>query len=107
MVSVNVLAQVSEQSRASLSAWAGRDRVAAGAALAAFAVLCVMALSFSPRLVEPDDYAYRASIVAMTEGHFLTLSTAQVHALAAQLPGPGGGRLAGDRGGASLDSSRP
>jgi hypothetical protein len=71
-------------------AWAGRDRVAAGAALAAFAVLCIMTLSFAPRLVEPADYAYRASIVAMTQGHFLTLSTAQVDALAAQLPGPGG-----------------
>jgi hypothetical protein len=89
------VAQVGNQSRASLSAWAGRDRVAAGAALAAFAVLCVMALSFAPRLVEPDDYAYRASIVAMTQGHFLSLSTAQADALAAQLPGPGGGHLGG------------
>jgi hypothetical protein len=99
MVCVDIAAQVSGQSRASLSAWAGRDRVAAGAALAAFAVLCVTALSFAPRLVEPDDYAYRASIVAMTEGHFLTLSTAQVDALAAQLPGPGGGPLVGGPGG--------
>jgi hypothetical protein len=90
MLCVDVLAQA-DRPRASLSAWAGRDRVAAGAALAAFAVLCVLALSFAPRLVEPDDYAYRASIVAMTQGHFLTLSTAQVNALAAQLPGPGGG----------------
>jgi hypothetical protein len=90
MASVDVPAQLSDQSRASLSAWAGRDRAAAAAALAAFAVLCVMALSFTPRLVEPDDYAYRASIVAMTQGHFLTLSTAQVEALAAQAPsGPG------------------
>ena len=92
---MNALAQLSDQSRTSLSAWAGRDRVAAGAALAAFAVLCVMALSFTPRLVEPDDYAYRASIVAMTHGDFLTLSTAQVQALAAQLSGPGGSRLPG------------
>jgi hypothetical protein len=92
---MGVLAQVSDQPRASLSGWAGGDRVAAGAALAAFAVLCVMALSFAPRLVEPDDYAYRASIVAMTQGDFLTLSTAQVEALARQLPGPGGGRVAG------------
>ena len=38
--------------------------------------------------MEPDDYAYRASIVAITEGHFLTLSTAQVDPLAARLPGP-------------------
>jgi hypothetical protein len=88
MVCVGVLAPVDGQSRAWFSARAPRDRVAAGAALACFAVLCAMALSFSPRLVEPDDYAYRASIVAMTEGHFLTLSSAQADALAAQLPGP-------------------
>jgi hypothetical protein len=67
---MDVAAQVRGQSRASLSAWAGRDRVAAGAALAAFAVLCVVTLSCAPRLLEPDDYAYRASIVAMTQGHF-------------------------------------
>ncbi len=53
--------------------------------VAAFAVLCIAVLSVRPQLVEPDDYAYRASIVAMTQGHFLTLSTAQVHALATQL----------------------
>jgi hypothetical protein len=92
MVCVEVLAPVGGRSRAWFSAPAGRDRVAAGAALACFAVLCAMAVSFAPRLVEPDDYAYRASIVAMTQGHFLTLSTAQADALAAQLPGPGGGR---------------
>jgi hypothetical protein len=38
--------------------------------------------------MEPDDYAYRASVVAMTEGHFLSLSTAQVQALAGQLAAP-------------------
>jgi hypothetical protein len=69
--------------------------------VAAFAVLCVLVLRASPYLPEPDDYAYRASIVAMTHGHFFTLSGAQAHALAAQLapqvghnrlgPGPGGG----------------
>src|ERR1700691_4205284 len=59
-------------------------------ALAAFAVLCIAWLSCAPRLVEPDDYAYRASIVGITEGHLLTLSTAQVGALAGKLPGPGG-----------------
>jgi len=96
---VDVVARVGDRPRVSLSAWARRDRVAAGAALAAFAVLCVMALSFAPRLVEPDDYAYRASIVAMTHGDFLTLSTAQIEALAAQLPGPGGARLLGGPGG--------
>jgi hypothetical protein len=95
MVRVDLVAQVGGGPRASVSARARRDLAAAGAALAAFAVLCVMALSFAPRLVEPDDYAYRASIVAMTQGDSLTLSTAQVEALAAQLTGPGGSPLAG------------
>lgn len=59
---------------------------------AAFAALCVAVLVAAPHLVEPDDYAYRASIVAITDGHFLTLSTAQFQALATQLSGgPGGG----------------
>jgi len=61
-------------------------------AVAAFAVLCAAVLRVAPQLVEPDDYAYRASIVAVTDGHFLTLSTSQVRALAAQLTpsaGPG------------------
>jgi len=64
------------------------DRVEVFVALAAFALLCVVVLSSASRLVEPDDYAYRASIVAITQGHFLTLSTAQVDRLAGQLPGP-------------------
>jgi hypothetical protein len=58
----------------------------------AFAVLCVLVLQVAPQLVEPDDYAYQASVVAMTQGHFLTLSGAQAYALAGQLgdpPGPG------------------
>jgi len=92
MVRVDVAAEVSGRPRAGVSAWARWDLAAAGAALAAFAVLCVMALSFAPRLIEPDDYAYRASIVAMTQGDYLSLSTAQMEALAAQLPGPLGGR---------------
>jgi hypothetical protein len=54
-------------------------------AVAAFAVLCVAVLSVAPQLVEPDDYAYRGSILAITQGHVLILSTAQVRALAAQL----------------------
>jgi hypothetical protein len=90
---VGVLAQVGEEPAASPRVRAGRDLLAAGLALAAFAVLCAMALSFAPRLVEPDDFAYRASIVAMTQGHVLTLSTAQVNTLAQQLGGPGGGLL--------------
>jgi hypothetical protein len=70
-------------------------------AAAAFAVLCVLVLRATPYLPEPDDYAYRASIVAMTDGHFFTLSGGQAHALAVQLapelggnrvePGPDGG----------------
>jgi hypothetical protein len=59
-----------------------------GLAVAAFAVLCFVALRTTPRLVEPDDYAYRGSVVAMTDGHFLTLSTAQMNAVAAKLGGP-------------------
>ena len=81
-------------------------------AAAVFAVLCFLVLRASPYLPEPDDYAYRASIVAMTDGHFFTLSGAQAHALAERLapvlggsrlgPGPGGGpvqwvQLPGDR----------
>lgn len=54
-------------------------------ALAAFAGLCVAVLTVAPQLVEPDDYAYRASIVALTDGYPLTLSTAQVKTLAVQL----------------------
>ena len=79
----------------------GWDVAGVGLAAAAFAVLCVLVLRAVPYLPEPDDYAYRASIVAMTDGHFFTLSGAQAHALAVQLapqlggsrlgPGPGGG----------------
>src|SRR5437764_8391141 len=54
-------------------------------AVAAFAALCVVVLSVSPQSAEPDDGAYRASIVAMTDGHFLTLSTTQAEALARKL----------------------
>jgi hypothetical protein len=70
-------------------------------AAASFAALCVLVLTASPYLPEPDDSAYRASIVAMADGHFFTLAGAQAHALAQQLapqigrnrlgPGPGGG----------------
>jgi hypothetical protein len=54
-------------------------------AAAAFAALCTAVLSVPPQRAEPDDGAYRASIVAMTEGHFLTLSTAQAEDLARRL----------------------
>ena len=47
------------------SRWAVTE---AGLAAAAFVVLCVVVLRASPYLPEPDDIAYRASIVAMTTG---------------------------------------
>jgi hypothetical protein len=59
--------------------------VEAALAAAVFAALCVVVLSVAPQAAEPDDGAYRASIVAMTEGHFLTLSTAQAETLAGKL----------------------
>src|SRR6201994_917019 len=54
-------------------------------AAAAFAALAAVVLSVPPQRPEPDDGAYRASIVAMTEGHFLTLSVAQAEVLARTL----------------------
>ena len=66
-------------------------------AVVAFAVLCAVVLSTAPqRGVEPDDGAYRASIVAMTEGYFLTLSGAQVTALTEWLRGEPGGAVNGN-----------
>ena len=59
--------------------------VEAAFAVAAFAALCAVVLSVAPQAAEPDDGAYRASIVAMTEGHFLTLSIAQAESLARKL----------------------
>ena len=52
--------------------------------LVAFAVLCVFALSVAPRLIEPDDYAYQGSIIALSHGH-LTLSNSQYHAVLTQM----------------------
>ena len=57
----------------------------AALAVAAFVALCALVLSVAPQAAEPDDGAYRASIVAMTEGHFLTLSTTQAETLARKL----------------------
>jgi hypothetical protein len=54
-------------------------------AIAAFAALCLLALTVTPTLIGPDGDAYRASIIAITEGHLLSLSAGQVHALAVQL----------------------
>jgi hypothetical protein len=65
-------------------------------AIAAFIGLCIAVLLRAPQLLEPDDCAYRASIVALSRGHIL-LSNAQYLALEHQLGaaassvGPGGG----------------
>jgi len=96
---VDALAQASGPARPAARVRVSWDRAEGFAALVAFAVLCMVVLSVASRLVEPDDYAYRASIVAITQGHFLTLSTAQADRLAAQLAGPGGGPVADGPGG--------
>jgi hypothetical protein len=70
----------SQEMTARRQAW-----VEAALAVVAFAVMCIAVLSVAAQTAEPDDGAYRASIVAMTEGHFLSLSTAQAEALAAKL----------------------
>jgi hypothetical protein len=53
-------------------------------AVAAFVALCIAVLTRATALLEPDDLAYRASIVALAHGH-LTLSTAEYQALAQRL----------------------
>jgi hypothetical protein len=63
--------------------------VEAAIAVAAFVVLCVVILRTAPFMPEPDDYAYQGSIVAMTDGHFLTLSTTTMTALEHQLANMG------------------
>ena len=45
---------------------------------------CIAVLAKATKLLEPDDSAYLASIIALTHGH-ITLSTAQYDALSAQL----------------------
>jgi hypothetical protein len=70
----------------------GRDirliSVEAALAVAAFVALCAVVLSVAPQLgVEPDDGAYRHSIVVMAGGDFLTLSSEQLNDLAAKLGG--------------------
>jgi len=56
--------------------------VAAGA----FALFCIVVLTKATRLLEPDDAAYLASIIALSHGH-LTLTTAQYHAVSSQMQG--------------------
>jgi hypothetical protein len=87
-------------------ALAGRDEVASAAnrgirvlcveatlAVAVFATLCVVVLSVAPQIAEPDDGAYHHSIVAITMGDFLTLSSAQLHALEAKMGDQGIGQV--------------
>ncbi len=59
--------------------------VEATLAAVALAALCAVVLSVAPQAAEPDDGAYRASIVAITMGDFLTLSTAQAETLSRKL----------------------
>ena len=61
-------------------------------AVGVFAAMCVAVLVKAPQLLEPDDFAYRASIVALSEGHVL-LSNAQYLALRVQLSAHGGGGI--------------
>src|ERR1019366_132991 len=59
-------------------------------AILAFAALCIAVLVRSTQLLEPDDAAYRASIVALTQGHLLTLTNVQYQELLKQLSSGGG-----------------
>src|SRR5436305_6633485 len=62
-------------------------------AAVAFAALCVAVLSVAPQIAEPDDGAYHHSIVAITMGDFLTLSSAQLNVLEAKMGDPGVGQV--------------
>jgi len=59
-------------------------RIEIGVAVVAFIGFAIAVLAKSPSLLEPDDYAYRASITALTHGWVL-LTSAQYHAVLAQL----------------------
>jgi hypothetical protein len=54
-------------------------------AVAVVATMCFAVLSVAPQPAEPDDGAYQASIVAMGEGHLLTLSLSQAESIAWKL----------------------
>jgi hypothetical protein len=73
-----------------------RTRLSPPAVVAAACVvgLCILVLTRSTQLVEPDDLAYRASILALEHGH-LWLTNAQYAALAHQLSGSSAGGLGG------------
>jgi hypothetical protein len=67
--------------------------VEAALAAVAFAALCVVVVSVAPQIAEPDDGAYHHSIVAITMGDFLTLSSAQLNALEARMGDHGVGQV--------------
>ncbi len=62
-------------------------------ALGAFGVLCLVALTHPTALLEPDDYAYRASIIALSHFH-LFLTNAQYQSLLIELSKGGGQGIA-------------
>jgi len=70
------------------SRWSGGAEVVV--AVLAFAALCVAVLVRSAQLLEPDDLAYRASIIALTHGHLLSLTNAEYQALLKELSSSGG-----------------
>lgn len=63
-------------------------------AVGAFIILCIVVLTTTPQMLEPDDYAYRASIIALSHGH-IWLSASQYAALAHQLVLSDGGHSSG------------
>jgi len=68
----------------SFGARGSRRWAPAAVAAGAFALFCVVVLTKATRLLEPDDSAYLASIIALAHGH-LSLTTAQYHALSSQM----------------------
>ena len=93
MAAVAASARLATAARPLLATRPGRGEEVIAAV--AFAALCVAVLLVAPMLVEPDDWAYRASIVGVTDGHLGTLSAGQVHALASQLTRLLGGNAVG------------
>jgi hypothetical protein len=65
------------------------QRAPIACAILGFALFAFLVLIKSPAMLEPDDFAYRASIVALSHGEIL-LTNAQYHALSTQLAASGG-----------------
>ncbi len=62
-------------------------------AVVTFAALCVAVLTRAVQLLDPDDYANRASIIALTRGH-LSLTSTQYQDLLTELSSGGGQGIA-------------